>query len=563
MIAIVRAVREGRITWKTLPRDVLAGLVVGIVAIPLAMAFAIASGLEPEQGLYTGIIAGVLVSCLGGSQVQIAGPTGAFIVVLLGVVQEHGTTGLLVATILAGGLLVALGIARMGVVIRYIPHPVVVGFTAGIGVIIFTGQIAHFFGLRLAENPREFVDKALQIARAAPTASWSTALVGGVTLATILLFPKVTRRVPAPLVGMLLGTVVALVFHLPVATIGSTFGEIPRRLPTFHVPDFDWSKLDTLIGPALTIAMLGAIESLLSAVVADGMTGETHDSNQELIGQGIANVVTPFFGGFAATGAIARTATNVRNGGRSPVSGIVHALVLLATMLLFAPYAGHVPLASLAAILFIVAWNMSEVHAVAGLLTGGSRSDKMVLLTTLGLTVFVDLVVAVEVGVVLAALLFMKHMAERVEMRAVLPTTPADDPYHELLLGVPPEIRIFAVDGPMFFGVAHRFENTVAAVEPGVRVVIVRLWRVPYLDASGANALRRAVRALRRGGRRVVLAGVRPPVRRELERSGLLTEIGEEKVWETFEEALFLARELLLEERMQAATAKTQVVPRT
>jgi SulP family sulfate permease len=557
MIAIARALREGRVTARTLPRDALAGLVVGIVAIPLAMAFAIASGLKPEQGLVTGVVAGILVSLFGGSQVQIAGPTGAFIVVLLGISQEHGTAGLLVATALAGGLLVALGLAHMGAVIRFIPQPVIVGFTAGIAVIIFMGQVPEFFGLTVHGNPREFHEKVVGIFEAAGTLSWTTLGVGAVSLATILLFPRVTRRVPAPLVGMLLGTAVCLAFGLDdVATIGSRFGEIPNRLPSFAVPDYDWSKISGLFGPALTIAMLGAIESLLSAVVADGMTGDTHDANQELVGQGIANVVAPFLGGFAATGAIARTATNVRNGGRSPVAGVVHSLVLVFTMLVLAPYARHVPLASLAAILFVVAWNMSEAREVVALLLHGSGGDRLVLLTTLGLTVFVDLVVAVEVGVVLAALLFMKDMAERTEVKPLLAAESTPDPFHGLATTPPPGVRIYAVDGPFFFGVARRFESTVADAGDAARVVIIRLWRVPYLDATGVHALRRAITALRRGGRHVLLSGVRPELRDALERSGLLEEVGEDGVWATLEEALAAAREIVVDAGLRAGAPR-------
>jgi SulP family sulfate permease len=356
---------------------------------------------------------------------------------------------------------------------------------------------------------------------------------------------------------MLLGTAACLLFGFDdVATIGSRFGGIPSTLPSFVVPAYDWTKLSALIGPAFTIAMLGAIESLLSAVVADGMTGDTHDANQELVGQGIANVVLPFLGGFAATGAIARTATNVRNGGRSPVAGVVHSVVLLFTMLVLAPYARHVPLASLAAILFVVSWNMSEAREVAGFLRRGTGGDRLVLLTTLGLTVFVDLVVAVEVGVVMAALLFMKHMAERTEVRPLLDAESAPDPFHGLATHPPPGVVVYAVDGPFFFGVARRFETTVADVAAGTRVVVIRLWRVPYLDATGVHALHRAFAALHRGGRHVLLSGVRPEVREALVRSGLLAEIGEHSVWGTLEEALAAAREILVEERLAAAPAR-------
>jgi SulP family sulfate permease len=549
VIALARAVKEGRITWGTLPREVLAGLVVGVVAIPLTMAFAIASGLQPEQGLVTGIVAGIVVAVFGGSQVQVAGPTGAFIVVLLGIVHDHGVDGLLVAGAMAGVILVALGLARLGRVVRYIPHPVTIGFTAGIGVIIFMGQVPDFLGLRLEGSPRDFLERVRETARAAGTTSLPTLAVAGSSLAAILLWKRFGRALPPYLVGMLVGTALHLATRSSdVATIGSRFGGIPSGLPGLRVPAVEWSSIGSLVAPAFAIAMLGAIESLLSAVVADGMTGDVHDSDQELVGQGLANLVTPFFGGFAATGAIARTATNVRNGGRTPVAGIVHSLTLVAVIYLLAPYAAHVPLASLAAILFVVAWNMSEVPVVASLLRTGSRSDRLVLLATLGLTVFVDLVVAVEVGVVLAALLFMKHMSERVEMSALLREERRADPYHGLATALPPEIAVYSVDGPFFFGVAHRFEETVGRVDPRVRVLVVRLWRVPYLDASGLHALRRVVHAFRREGRRVLLSGVRPEVQRELERTSLLRDVGEENVWGNLEEALACARDHLTDE---------------
>jgi SulP family sulfate permease len=556
LIAIVRAVRERRISWAVLPRECAAGAVVGVVAVPLSMAFAIASGLKPEQGLVTGIVAGLCVSLFGGSQVQIAGPTGAFIVVLLGIHQEHGEQGLLAAGAMAGVLLIALGLARLGRVVRYIPHPVTLGFTAGIAVIIFVGQVPEFLGVRLPGAPREFTERLRETAHLLPATSVPTLLVAGSSLGAILLWTRFGRALPPYLVGMLVGTTVHLLTGSPeVATIGSRFGGIPSGLPAPRVPAVEWGALGSLVAPAFTIAMLGAIESLLSAVVADGMTQDTHDSDQELVGQGIANVVAPFLGGFAATGAIARTATSVRNGARTPVAGVVHSLTLLAVVYLLAPAAAHVPLASLAAILFLVAWNMSEVHEVSSLLRAGSRSDRLVLLATLGLTVFVDLVVAVEVGVVLAALLFMKQMSERVEVSALLPDPTRPDPHHDLAVGLPPEIAVYAIDGPFFFGVAHRFESTVAQTPAAVRVLVIRLWRVPYLDASGVRALRRAIAAFGRGGRRVVLSGVRPEVREALGRSGLLEAVGEENVWPTLEQALAHARDAVAEERLARASA--------
>jgi SulP family sulfate permease len=562
VIALARAWKERRITWAALPREALAGLVVGVVAVPLTMAFAIASGLKPEQGLVTGVVAGVLVSVLGGTNVQVAGPTGAFVVVLLGVVERHGVDGLLVAGAMAGAILVALGLARLGRVVRYIPHPVTIGFTAGIGVLIFASQVPEFLGLPARGAAHGFVEQAAAVGRDLSSTSLATLLVSAASLAAILLWKRFGRVLPPYLVGMLAGTGLHLVARSPeVATIGSRFGGIPAGLPGVHVPSVAWSDLGALVPAAFTIAMLGAIESLLSAVVADGMTGDAHDSDQELVGQGIANLVVPFLGGFAATGAIARTATNVRNGARTPVAGIVHSLTLLAVIYLLAPYAAHVPLGTLAAILVVVAWNMSEIPVVASLLRRGSRSDRLVLLATLGLTVFVDLVVAVEVGVVLAAILFMKNMSARVEMSALLAEEGRPDRYHGLAVALPREIAVYSVDGPFFFGVAHRFEETVGRVDPHVRVLVVRLWRVPYLDASGEHALRRVIAAFRRDGRRVLLSGVRAELQEGLVRSGLLREVGEENVWSNLEEALACARDHLAEERLALARAGGAGVP--
>ena len=554
MIALVRAARAGRITARTLPRDVLSGVVVGVVAIPLAMAFAIACELTPQQGLVTAIFAGAIVAIAGGSFVQIAGPTGAFIVVLLGIHRDHGTAGLQVAGLLAGVILVLLGVTRLGRVVRFMPHPVTLGFTAGIAVIIFTSQVPDFLGLKMAQNPREFVAKARAIGQALPTTSLETAVVAGATLLSMVVFPRVSKRVPTPLVGMVVGTALYLLWRpAGVATIGTRFGEIPRGLPAPALPDYDWSRVGDLVGPAFAIAMLGAIESLLSAVVADGMTGDSHDPDQELVGQGLANVVTPLFGGFAATGAIARTATNVRNGGRSPVAGIVHSVTVLLVVLFLAPYAADVPLACLAAILFQVAWRMSEAGPVVRLVRSAGRSDALVLLVTFGLTVFVDLVVAVEVGVVLAALLFVKQAAERTGVSLVGGPESTPDPLHGLAVPIPPEIALFSIDGPFFFGTSHRFEATLAAVDPRARVVVVRMWRVTYLDASGRHALERVIHAFRRTGRHVVLAGVGADVRRSLEAMDEADRLDPLDVWGDLEGALARAREWVTDEGVARA----------
>ena len=421
MIALLEARHAGLLARSHWLPNIIAGLVVGIVALPLAMAFAIASGARPEQGIYTAIIGGGLISLLGGSRVQIAGPTGAFIAILAGITAKYGIAGLQIATLMAGVMLLLMGVARMGGVIKFIPAPVVVGFTAGIGVIIFVGQWREFFGLPKPVG-EHFHEKLWQLLQSLPQAHLPTLGLSVLGLLIVLFAPriKVLARVPGPLVAMVVVTVLHAIVQWPgVATIGSAFGGIPTGLPEFAVPEMSLTQVITLLGPAFTIAMLGAIEALLSAVVADGMAGTRHDSNQELIGQGIANIVAPLFGGFAATGAIARTATNIRNGATSPLAGVTHSLVLVAVLLFLAPLASDIPLAVLAAILFVVAWNMSEAKHFAHLLRTAPRADRFILVITFLLTVFADLVVAVNVGVILAILHFLRRMSDSVETQPV------------------------------------------------------------------------------------------------------------------------------------------------
>lgn len=418
MIAVVEAARAGLFRRDHWPRNIVAGVVVGVVALPLAMAFAIASGVKPEQGIYTAIVAGLIVSLFGGSRIQIAGPTGAFVVILAGVVAEHGIEGLLLATCMAGVILILLGAASFGGVLRFIPDPVIAGFTAGIGVVIWVGQWKDCFGLP-APAGANFHEKLLHLVQSLPDLHPTTAMLATLSLALAIFAPRIPglTRVPGPLVAMVVATILQAVFGFEdVATIASAFGGIPQGLPHVALPEVTFDRLVSLMPAAFTIAMLGAIESLLSAAVADGMAGTRHDSNQELIGQGIANVVSPLLGGFAATGAIARTATNFRNGATSPLAGIVHALTLLLILLLLAPLAGQVPLCALAAILFVVAWNMSEARHFAHMVRTAPRPDVAILLMTFLLTVFVDLVVAVNVGVILAMLLFLRRMAASVEV---------------------------------------------------------------------------------------------------------------------------------------------------
>ncbi|MCC6708741.1 MAG: STAS domain-containing protein [Gammaproteobacteria bacterium] len=529
MIALLEAHRAGlyrRAQW--LP-NIVAGVIVGVVALPLAMAFAIASGARPEQGLYTAIIGGGLVSVLGGSRLQIAGPTGAFIAILSGITAKYGIGGLQIATLMAGVMLTLMGIARMGGVIKFIPAPVIVGFTAGIGVIIFVGQWRDFLGLPKVDG-EHFHEKLWHLIQVLPQVHLPTLALALMSLALVLLAPKVKAlaRVPGPLIAMLAATLAQHYLQLPgVATIGSAFGGIPQGLPSFALPDLSVSEMLTLIGPAFTIAMLGAIESLLSAVVADGMAGTRHDSNQELIGQGIANIVAPMFGGFAATGAIARTATNIRNGATSPLAGVVHAATLIAVLLFLAPLAASIPLAALAAILFVVAWNMSELKHVAFILRKAPTADRMILIITFALTVFVDLVVAVNVGVILAVLHFLRRMSEVVDTQPM----DAEELQEELedhgLAALPAGVMVYEIDGPMFFGAVENFERALLQTHTDPEVLLIRLRRVPFMDITGIQTLEEAVDELTGRKVRVVLCEANERVLAKLAKAGVLEKLGE------------------------------------
>ncbi len=521
MIAALEAYRAGLFQRRHVARNIGAGLVVGVVALPLAMAFAIASGARPEQGIYTGIVAGILAALFGSSRVSISGPTGAFIVILAGITAKYGIDGLQIATLMAGLILLAMGLVRLGGIIRFIPTPVITGFTAGIAVIIFVGQWKDFFGLHPADAGQHFHEKFVVLVEALPGLHLPTALLALAALAIVVIAPRVTRRVPGPLIAMLAVTVLHAYFQFEgVATIGSAFGGIPAGLPEPRLPQVSFARVLELLGPAFTIAMLGAIESLLCAVVADGMAGTRHDPNQELVGQGIANIATPFFGGIAATGAIARTATNIRNGGDSPLAGVVHALLLLAIIVALAPLAAHIPLAALAAILFVVAWNMSEARHFIDLLRHAPANDKALLLITFLLTVFADLVIAVNVGVLLAALLFMKRMSETVKIEGASPESLAS----VCPVGVPPGVQIYSIDGPLFFGAAATFERTLAGLHDQTRVLILRLGQVPMADATAMQALADLTRHFQRRGVRVLLCEANPGINEKLANFGLLAQ---------------------------------------
>ena len=526
MIAVLEAHRAGllaRVHW--LP-NLIAGLVVGIVALPLAMAFAIASGARPEQGIYTAIIGGGLISIFGGSRLQIAGPTGAFIAILAGITAKYGIAGLQVATLMSGVMLLLMGLARMGGVIKFIPAPVVVGFTAGIGVIIFVGQWSEFFGLPKPVG-EHYHEKLWHLLQSLPNTHLSTLSFALLGLLLVLLTPKIKllARVPGPLVAMIVVTLLQMILHMPgVATIGSAFGGIPTGLPTFVVPEMSVPQIITLIGPAFTIAMLGAIEALLSAVVADGMSGTKHDSNQELIGQGLANIAVPFFGGFAATGAIARTATNIRNGATSPLAGIMHAITLIAVLLFLAPLASDIPLAVLAAILFVVAWNMSEVKHFAHLLKTAPIADRLILLITFVLTVFADLVVAVNVGMILAILHFLRRMSDAVETLPVDETELHTELARHGIQHLPPDLLVYEIAGPMFFGAVENFERALVQTQADPKTLIIRLRRVPFMDITGIQVLEEVMQKLRLRGIRVMLCEANERVLAKLQRAGVINQ---------------------------------------
>jgi sulfate permease, SulP family len=526
--------------------DLIAGVIVGVVALPLAIAFAIASGLPPQYGLYTAIVAGFLGSLLGGSRVQISGPTGAFVVIVYGIVQAHGVPGLTLATIMAGLILVGFGVARLGRVIQFIPFPVTIGFTSGIAVVILSGQLRDILGLEMESLPADFVERWAAYGEALGTANLQALALGIGGIAVLKLWPRVSRRIPSPFVALALGTAAVPLLGLEVETVGSRFGGVSLGLPTLVVPEFSLDTVRALVPAAVAIAILGGVESLLSAVVADGMTGQRHDSNQELVGQGVANIVAPLLGGMPATGAIARTATNVRNGGRSPVSGIVHALTVLLICLFAAPLVASIPMAILASILVMVAWHMGEWGTFLGEFRG-PRSDLIVLLTTFTLTVLVDLVVAIEVGMVLAAFLFMRRMAEVTDVSATTGSVqePSEEGRAEAPLPLPPGVVVYEINGPFFFGAAEKFRDTLGTVATRPRALVLRMRNVPAMDSTGLNALRELSRRARKDGIHVVLSGVRPQPRQVLERSGLLAELASDNVLPSIEAALARVETLL------------------
>ncbi|MGZ0042414.1 SulP family inorganic anion transporter [Paenibacillus ottowii] len=538
-----------------LRKDLISGSIVAIVAIPLGMAFAIASGVKPEYGLYTTIIAGILISLLGGSKFQIGGPTGAFIPILLAIVMQYGYENLLIAGFMAGIILILMGVLRLGALIKFIPKPVTIGFTAGIAVTIFSGQIANFLGLRGVERHETFLPSMAEIIHRLPSLNVYSILTACICLAGLIVVPKKWPKIPGSLVGLLLSTLVAaLFFPGQVATIGSAYGAIPASLPELHIPAITWELIVKLLPPALVIAMLGAIESLLSAVVADGMTGTRHNSNRELVGQGIANLLTALFGGIPATGAIARTATNIRNNAVSPMSGIVHGVVVLLILMLFAPYASNIPLASMAPVLMVVAWNMSERKHFAHILKTRT-ADSIVLVVTFLLTVFTTLTTAVEVGLILAVVLFVKRMSSTLSVDKVLP----DPSVKHEKVGAHmvteqhdcPQVAIYNVEGPLFFGAASALENSGVGGQTGHQqgILLLRMGKVPFMDMTGEANFTALIQKYRKSGGTVLVSGLQPQPLELLQKTGCYDMIGQNHFFEHTGEALTAALAIVNQDR--------------
>ena len=520
--------------------DLMAGLIVGIVALPLAIAFGIASGVSPSQGILTAIIGGFLVSALGGSRVQIGGPTGAFIVIIYGIVSnpQLGLSGLMIATMLAGLFLIILGVCRLGTIIKFIPYPIVVGFTSGIAVTIFTTQIKDLLGLNITEAiPADFVSKWIIYFRHITTIDWLTALIGVLSILIIALTPKVSKKVPGSLVAIIVMTIGVYFLNahtsMHVTTIGDQFGEIKASIPELQMPAITWEGIKSLLPTAMVIAVLGAIESLLSATVADGVCGDHHNSNQELIGQGVANLCTPLFGGIPCTGAIARTMTNINNGGRTPVAGLIHALVLLVIFLVLMPLAAYIPMACLAGVLVIVSYNMSGWRTFMQLFKN-PKSDVIVLMMTFLLTVIFDLTIAIEVGLLVACLLFMKRMAESTQIKVIAdeidPNDETDAEVHEEALTIPEGVEVYEINGPYFFGIANRFEELMAELDNHPKVRIIRMRRVPFIDSTGIHNLQNLCEMSHREGTHIVLSGVTPNVYSVLEHNGFCHLLGKDHI---------------------------------
>lgn len=538
---------------KTFMADLMAGIIVGIVALPLAIAFGIASGVTPEKGIITAIVAGLVISLFGGSKVQIGGPTGAFIIIIYGIIQKYGMEGLTIATLMAGFFLVLFGLLRLGTIIKYIPYPIVVGFTSGIAVTIFTTQIKDLFGLTLTSNPSDFLEKWGVYFQCFGTIDPWCALIGIVSVVVIAVTPKFSKKIPGSLVAIILMTVIALLLKQfagveSIETIGDRFS-ISNELPSAQVPEMNWETIKSLVSPAITIAILGAIESLLSATVADGVIGDHHDSNTELVAQGLANIASPLFGGIPATGAIARTMTNINNGGKTPVAGIIHAVVLLLIFLFLMPLAKYIPMACLAGVLVVVSYGMCGWRSFLALMKN-PKSDVTVLLITFFLTIIFDLTVAIEVGLIIACLLFMKRMSESTDVKAITEEIDPNEDFEYSTgnlehLTIPQGVEVYEINGPYFFGAGNKFEEIMASFGDRPKVRIIRMRKVPFVDSTGIHNLTNLCLMSQKEGIQVVLSGVRDKVNKQLEHAGFYHLIGENNICSHINLALERAKQIL------------------
>ena len=538
---------------KTFMSDLMAGIIVGIVALPLAIAFGIASGVTPEKGIITAIVAGLVISLFGGSKVQIGGPTGAFIIIIYGIIQKYGIEGLTIATLMAGFFLVLFGLLRLGTIIKYIPYPIVVGFTSGIAVTIFTTQIKDLFGLTLPSNPSDFIEKWGVYLQNFNTIDPWCALIGVASVVVIAVTPRFSKKIPGSLIAIILMTIVALLLKnfagvLSIETIGDRFS-ISNELPAAQVPDMNWETIKSLVSPAITIAILGAIESLLSATVADGVIGDHHDSNTELVAQGLANIASPLFGGIPATGAIARTMTNINNGGKTPVAGIIHAVVLLLIFLFLMPLAKYIPMACLAGVLVVVSYGMCGWRSFLELMKN-PKSDVTVLLITFFLTIIFDLTIAIEVGLIIACLLFMKRMSETTDVKAITEEIDLNQDA-EFSTGnldhliIPQGVEVYEINGPYFFGAGNKFEEIMASFGDRPKVRIIRMRKVPFVDSTGIHNLTNLCEMSKKEGIQIVLSGVREKVNGQLEHAGFYHLIGEENICSHINLALKRANEII------------------
>ena len=538
---------------KTFMSDLMAGIIVGIVALPLAIAFGIASGVTPEKGIITAIVAGLVISLFGGSKVQIGGPTGAFIIIIYGIIQKYGFEGLTIATLMAGFFLVLFGLLRLGTIIKYIPYPIVVGFTSGIAVTIFTTQIKDLFGLTLPSNPSDFIEKWGVYLQNFNTIDPWCALIGVASVVVIAVTPRFSKKIPGSLIAIILMTIVALLLKnfagvLSIETIGDRFS-ISNELPAAQVPDMNWETIKSLVSPAITIAILGAIESLLSATVADGVIGDHHDSNTELVAQGLANIASPLFGGIPATGAIARTMTNINNGGKTPVAGIIHAVVLLLIFLFLMPLAKYIPMACLAGVLVVVSYGMCGWRSFLELMKN-PKSDVTVLLITFFLTIIFDLTIAIEVGLIIACLLFMKRMTETTDVKAITEEIDLNQDA-EFSTGnldhliIPQGVEVYEINGPYFFGAGNKFEEIMASFGDHPKVRIIRMRKVPFVDSTGIHNLTNLCEMSKKEGIQIVLSGVRDKVNGQLEHAGFYHLIGEENICSHINLALKRANEII------------------